>query len=102
MRSSAHRRWERSVEACLDGELPAEQDELVQGHLHECPDCSRHALLLLAIRGSLRRGTDHLGMLTRPRLERLAEQLRRPRPGQMDRAAPAVGKAATDRRVPRS
>jgi anti-sigma factor RsiW len=74
----SHRSWERAVEACLDGALPAARDVEVRRHLDDCPDCDRYARFLLALRGSLRRVVSRVPPLSRNRLDRLAAHLADP------------------------
>ncbi len=51
----AHLRARRRLDAFVDGELLEPRRAEVQYHLDECPDCSAHVRLLLAMRRSLRR-----------------------------------------------
>ncbi len=51
----AHLRAKRRLDAFIDNELVEHRRAEVQDHLDECPDCSAHVRLLLAMRRSLRR-----------------------------------------------
>lgn len=68
----AHRRWERSVEAFVDGELPRDHRLAMLGHVQDCPDCGPHAALLLAVRAALVRTAPGLPALGAAPARRLA------------------------------
>jgi len=55
MQRVRHHSAKRRLDAFVDGELAASRREKVQYHLDECPDCSAHVRMLLAVRRSLRR-----------------------------------------------
>ena len=54
MRTLAHRKVQRRIDALLDGELPTSDEAALGRHLVECPDCARHALLTARVKQVLR------------------------------------------------
>jgi len=50
-----HRRFTSQLDAYVDGELSVTSFSAVQAHLHDCPDCSAHVRMLIAMKNSLGR-----------------------------------------------
>ena len=63
-----HQKSKRKLDGFVDEELAGRPRVQVRRHLDECPDCSAHVRMLLAVRRSLRRMTGPAGA-TRGRLQ---------------------------------
>ena len=55
MQRLRHHSAKRRLDAFVDEELMASRRQTVEFHLDECPDCSAHVRMLLAMRRTLRR-----------------------------------------------